>query len=286
MLANNTPEKYFIMHLDVYQGKNTANIGIPEQLHNMPTTQKAVVNAIVCSNLDMDPNGKHRLFMDNRYSSAALFVLLREQCKIVCSGTTRKNRIGWPKEEMDLTKTMERGRSKVLYDHVNKVMVTQWVDNKVVSCTSTLEVSGTVPVTRRYGADVLDLTVEKCLSLYQQGMGGVDRGDQYRELGAGFTTKAHFKKWYKKAFFAVLDFMTLNSFFAWNMAAENPILNRFPLKKHEYYSALAEELCRYKDDGKHHLDLELDEADDEGVARSRRHIPLRAEKIDRPYCRV
>jgi len=94
VLSNNNPEKYFIMHLDVYQGKNAANIGIPEQLHNMPTTQKAVVNSILSSKLDMDPNGKRRLFMDNRYSSAALFILLREQCKILCSGTTRKNRIG------------------------------------------------------------------------------------------------------------------------------------------------------------------------------------------------
>ena len=50
-------------------------------------------------------------------------------------------------------------------------------------------------------------------------MHAVDRGDQYRELGADFASKSHYKKWYKKAFFAVLDFMLLNSFFAWNMAA-------------------------------------------------------------------
>ena len=288
ILSNNSDKWYFIIHIDVYQGKNAANIGVPEELKTMPTTQKAVVNAILTSKLENEPNGKRRMFMDNRYSSAALFILIREQCQILCAGTTRKNRIGWPTDQMDLTKNMDRGLSKLLYDHVNKVVVSQWVDNKVVACTSTLEVSGRVPVDRRSGNDILHLTVEKSLKYYQEGMGGVDRGDQYRELGAGFATKAHYKKWYKKAFFAVLDFMLLNSFFAWNMAAEDPVLNRFRLPKDKYYAALAEEMCLYKDDG-NNLDDEDDATNAAADIRRRNlsmHVPLRANTKERPYCRV
>ena len=249
VLCNNTPGCYFIVHLDVYQGKNAQNIGIPEEIQNLPTTQKAVVNAVIQSGIANDTDGLRSLFTDNRYSSPPLFVLLREKYGILCSGTTRKNRIGWPKDQMDMCKkTVIRGESEVLYDDVNKVLVVQWMDNRVVSLTSTLEVSGEVPVQRRSGSELLQLTVEKSLRQYQHYMDGVDRGDQYREMGGGFAKKSHYKKWYKKAYFAVLDFMVLNSFFAWNMSAENPDLARLKVKKWQYYAALAEEMIGYSDE--------------------------------------
>ena len=73
-------------------------------------------------------------------------------------------------------------------------MVIQWIDNKVVKCTSTLEILGLVPVKRRKGSGILDLTVEAALRAYQEFMDGVDRGDQYREMGAGFASKSQYKK--------------------------------------------------------------------------------------------
>jgi hypothetical protein len=51
VLCNNSPGKYFIIHCDIYQGKNAANIGIPHEIRNLPATQKAVVNSIIQSNL-------------------------------------------------------------------------------------------------------------------------------------------------------------------------------------------------------------------------------------------
>ena len=79
--------------------------------------------------------------------------------------------------------------------------------------------------------------MDKSLEAYQQGMDAVDRSDQYSERGARFASKSHNKKWYKKAFFAILDFMVLNSFFAWNMSAEE-IEDRFHVKRSDYYAAL------------------------------------------------
>jgi len=51
-------------------------------------------------------------------------------------------------------------------------------------------------------------------------MGGVDRGDQHRVMGAGFSNVAHFKKWYKKAYLGITDFSMLNIFSAWNLSVE------------------------------------------------------------------
>ena len=60
----------------------------------MPTTQKAVVNAIIQSNLGNDPDGIRGLFIDSRYTAPQLLIVLREHHDILVAGTTRKNKIG------------------------------------------------------------------------------------------------------------------------------------------------------------------------------------------------
>ena len=86
----------------MYQGKNTKSINIPDKIAHMPTTQKAVLTAVIQSGFGNNPEGMWRLFMDNRYTAALLFVILQETHKILCIGTTRANRIGWPKDAMNL----------------------------------------------------------------------------------------------------------------------------------------------------------------------------------------
>ena len=47
--------EYFVYHIDVYQGKNDAEVEIHPDAKGLPTTQKAVINAICASGLSMDP---------------------------------------------------------------------------------------------------------------------------------------------------------------------------------------------------------------------------------------
>jgi hypothetical protein len=56
VLANNAPNNYFIVHIDMYQGKNLENIDIPEEIKSLPTTQKAVANAVMQSGMGNDPD--------------------------------------------------------------------------------------------------------------------------------------------------------------------------------------------------------------------------------------
>ena len=60
---------------------------------------------------------------------------------------------------------------------------------------------------------MLALAVNNNLKADKEGMDGLDRIDQYRETGAGYASKAHYKTWYKTAFFTILEFMVLNSLF-------------------------------------------------------------------------
>jgi hypothetical protein len=68
-----------IYHIDVYQGKNACNVGIEEQCWNLPTTMKAVVNAVMQSKLYFGSNevqGYRVLSLDNRYQCPQLAYLL------------------------------------------------------------------------------------------------------------------------------------------------------------------------------------------------------------------
>ncbi|KAL3791017.1 hypothetical protein HJC23_003006 [Cyclotella cryptica] len=92
-------------------------------------------------------------------------------------------------------------------------------------------------------------------------MDAIDRSDQYRERGPGFACKAHYKKWYKKAYFAILDFMVLNSFFAWNMSVAE-VVGRLKVKRSDFYAVLAEEMIEFVDNTRgDDVDANLPEAD-------------------------
>jgi hypothetical protein len=106
----------------VYQGKNSSNAHIAEEAWNLPTTQKAVVNAVIALGIENDPEGMREMYMDNRYTSPHLFVLLQEKYKILACGTIRANRKGWDPKIMNLTKSSLRGTSLTKYDPYHEVL--------------------------------------------------------------------------------------------------------------------------------------------------------------------
>ena len=73
-------------------------------------------------------------------------------------------------------------------------------------------------VQKRKGRDILDVTCLNDGIMYQKNMGGVDRGDQHRLMGAEFKNVSHFKKWYKKIFMRLCNLSLVNTFTAWNLA--------------------------------------------------------------------
>ena len=64
---------YVVFNVDVYQGKNPANVEIDESIVDLPTTQKAPMNACLKAklNLDTNPLARH-LRLDNRYQCPQL----------------------------------------------------------------------------------------------------------------------------------------------------------------------------------------------------------------------
>ncbi len=122
--------------------KNEQNFGIAEDLWNLPTTQTAVVNAIVLTRLNTDPNGFCILYVDNCYSVPELFVMLKTKYKILAFGTVWTNRKGWDQMVINLSKLATKVNLKAFYNPINGLIFGQWKDNNVVSSLSTLPLDG------------------------------------------------------------------------------------------------------------------------------------------------
>lgn len=254
-------KRYTILHLDVYQGKNSNNVGINEQLKDFPVTQKAVLNALWQRGLHLETSGYRFLAADNRYACPELAVACRDKFNTYMSGTCRANRVGWEKEGMDLKKTSERGSSKMMYDSANEILIGQWRDNKVVQFVSSTNEGGLGKVKRQIGSQKVDFDCPNALIQYQKNMFGVDKGDQMRTHGAGFSNKVHFKKWYKRVYLAILDCGLLNTLVAWNLSAEDHTLrSRKTLRRHELYAYIAQSLCDYVDPKKAEEEAEAERA--------------------------
>ena len=69
-------EYYFIYHIDVWQGNNTERIEIHPSIHNLPTTNKAVSDAIIKSKIENYSHGYRHLYMENIYAAPQLFSLV------------------------------------------------------------------------------------------------------------------------------------------------------------------------------------------------------------------
>ena len=246
-------EHHFIYHLDVYQGKNKANIDINQTLHKLPTTQKAVANAILKSRIANDVNGCRRIFMDNRYCAPQLLALMLTNYNIRGVGTCKANRIGFDSDKLQIPKTCDRGTLSRRVDKRIGMVITRWKDSRVLQTVSTIMKKGIGEVSRRRGASKLTVRCPNDIIEYQKHMDGVDRGDQHRVVGAGFANVAHFKKWYKKAFLGICDFSFLQAFTAWNLGVDykgsrrGGSCNLRKLKKWEFYAIAAEEMMTYLD---------------------------------------
>jgi len=235
------------MHLDVYQGKNKANIGIPKEICHLPTTQKALVNLVLQSKLHNEPNGYRVIFSDNRYTCAEVAVMLRDKYKILLCGTTRTNRKGWNSKAMHMPKSAERGAIIRKYDPNNKILFITWKDSKVVHLLSTLNISGMTVVKQRVGPKVIKVPCDINAKYYVEGMGAVDRLDQRNKVAGGFARRSHYHKWYKQVHLGIMDFMTNQGEIGWNMSALDPLLKRNKVSTAHFQISLFSDMIHFVD---------------------------------------
>lgn len=164
-------DHYFIAHVDVYQGKEPHETYIDDRAKGLPTTIKAVMNAIFKRGLDTEPSGRRYLSCDNWHACPQLAVILNK-FKIDLGGTCRPGRKGYSASLMTLKKNNARGSYKMAYDKHNRVLCSQWVDSKVVHAVTTLLCSSNGVVKRQKGSVTIELNCPQNIIEYQKSMYG------------------------------------------------------------------------------------------------------------------
>lgn len=137
----------------------------------------------------------------------------------------------------------QRGAYKMAISEQFGIGAVQWIDSKVVNCISSFLDFTERKIYRQIGPNKEEFSCPGMMVLYQEHLSGVDRIDQMRI--DGLASVSHFKKWYKKALFAVIDMMLLNGLHLWNRVCEKDPGKR-KLKKHEYLRIIANCLLQYK----------------------------------------
>lgn len=186
-------ETGFIMDFIVYVGSKTS-LNYQEHL--------GVTGSIVTTLLEPFLNKGHSLFVDNYYSSPALFEYLH-QYKTGACGTVQKNRAGLPIfEELD-----EPGE-QVFY-HTDNLLALQWHDKGDVTMLSTLHKPVMVP-TRKVDFVTKQQKIKPlCVKEYNENRGLVDKSDMQISFSECIRRS---RKWYKKFFFHLVDLTIYNAY--------------------------------------------------------------------------
>ena len=161
----------------------------------------------------------HHVYMDNYYTSPALFLEMAQNGFEAC-GTARVNRQGMP-EEWKISrkgKSVKMNKGDVRTKKLDRVMALQWQDKRVITMLTTIHDDQMISKKRRsrFGKDNEE-NVDKplCIEEYNKHMGGVDRSDQLLSY-YGFIHKT--LKWSNRASFHLLDLAIVNSYILYKLS--------------------------------------------------------------------
>ena len=156
----------------------------------------------------------YQFFVDNFYSTFTLFKHLYDQ-GVVATGTILDSRCSFPralKNSKAWAKGQEQGSMRWVRDP--PCLVLQWVDNEVVSMTTTVgnanekgQVTGRVRADGEWGETLVKQP--QIFKTYKMKMNGVDRSDQ---ILSAFSTRWKCVRWWKTLFFRLTDIAVVNSF--------------------------------------------------------------------------
>ena len=169
-----------------------------------------------------DPNGARKMFLDHSYACPKILAILEDGLNVITGGTCRKNNKGLPGkyDNLNLPKGCEMGGFKRIYNLHLCLVATQCKYSNTILFISSLSKLEKMEVTQHRGQELITVQCPKYITKYQHNMDEFDRGYQLLEHGAGFSDKAHFKKWYKIGLLDICDFGLLNSNIACNMSCD------------------------------------------------------------------
>ncbi len=185
-----------------YQGaeKQMATCEQDSGSNNKTRKEKKLLSQTVVENLlsIIETPSKHKIYMDNFFSSYDLFVQLRNK-EFFATGTVRENRMGkCPLKPSKTLGKMDRGTSDRKFDTKNEIAVVRWNDNRVVSLITNFEDTRCFSkVERRMKGGKQKVDIPSCVVSYNKYKNGVDLFDNHVET---YFSSIQGKKWYWSLF--------------------------------------------------------------------------------------
>jgi hypothetical protein len=187
----------YVYNWKLYTGKDKS----------LPLGEQSYPHAVVLDLLKGLERRGHHVYVDNYYTSPALFSDLRDRGFGAC-GTVRANKRGLP---IEMKATLERGA--VISAYVDRsMMALKWMDKRPVLMLTTIHNNSmTTKVRRKRHREGEREEIRKPVAVdqYNQFMGGVDRSDQLLSY-YGFTHRT--VKWWRRAAFHLFDMAIVNSY--------------------------------------------------------------------------
>jgi len=146
----------------------------------------------------------HKLYMDNFFSSPALFDDLAKK-QIYCRGTVRANRRGMPQDLAPKTTKLKRGDFRVRTRA--DMMAIVWRDKRDIYMLTNIH---NVPAEGNFCIKGGKTIKPQIVIEYNRHMGYVDKGNR---MANSYSISRRTFKWTKKLFFHLLDLAILNSYF-------------------------------------------------------------------------
>ncbi|VDI26102.1 Hypothetical predicted protein [Mytilus galloprovincialis] len=193
----------YVSYCQVYCGKTD---GAAPGLAN-----RVVKNCIEKANII--GQGYH-VYMDNYFTSPALFTDLFQHFNTAACGTVRINRRELPKDIMKKNPEGVINRGDMQFRQKDAVAAVVWKDKKNVNLISSIHDFSVGAVQRNVQqADGIfqrqEIPCPQMISDYTQYMGGVDRADQYIQY---YVFQHKTLKWPKRIFFTMIEMLKFDAF--------------------------------------------------------------------------
>ncbi|RLU25290.1 hypothetical protein DMN91_003383 [Ooceraea biroi] len=171
---------------------------------------------IVISLLESYLGKGHTLFVDNWYSSPALFTYLHDNTTNAC-GTMKRRRKGMP----IISEKLNRG--EMCFRSSSKMLALKWQDKREVYMLSTYHSADFINTKKINYRTKQVIQKPSCIVNYTTNMGAVDNRDK---VIASVESIRKSTKWYKKYFFHLLDVAIWNAFCLYKMKRNEKITMR------------------------------------------------------------